>query len=210
MNSGIKKKTRKESIEVGVVLLCVAAFMFYLLFLSNAVGLKVVAQIETTNDYVKRMDSLHNVTESTKNAVLEALVKRDEENKALKQHNLQVQAQLNQALTEAGQLEKKLKRNDAKLILCSLIWSFYLPGCAAEQSSSNTLNRKAYDPEKDEIVSRAIMKLVQKDLEHYGILKLENLKLKTALDSVKENCTRTMEEMRIYFSGLDKENKELS
>lgn len=54
MSSDIKKqKIKKESLAIGVVLACVAIFTFYLLFLSDAVGVKVVAQIETTNVYIK-------------------------------------------------------------------------------------------------------------------------------------------------------------
>lgn len=97
-----------------------------------------------------------------------------------------------------------------KLILCSLILSYCLPGFAVAQSNSNTLKRNSgFDPEKDEIVSKAVMKLVQKDLEHYQILKLENHQLKTALDSVMENCSVTVTELKIYFSRLEKKNKEL-
>lgn len=105
MNKGIRRKINKESIALIVVLSCIAGFVFYLLFLSDKIGLKIKAEIETSNTYIKRMDSVLRASESTKNAVLEALVNRDA---ALELQEIEIQAKDSLANLEIKQLNVKL------------------------------------------------------------------------------------------------------
>lgn len=108
-------KISKSGLVVIGVMLLIGIFVFYLLFLSEAIGVKVIAQIETTNSYLKAMDSIQNVTESTKNAALETLVRRDHENNLLKKRDSVSRVSLMLLGAELKLLKNELQERDAKI-----------------------------------------------------------------------------------------------
>lgn len=87
-SQGVKKKNlSKGTIVIVVVLGMVAIAVFALISATNDLGIKVVAQVEFADTYMQKFDSIRAADLSVRNAAIEALVNRDEENKVLKQND---------------------------------------------------------------------------------------------------------------------------
>lgn len=114
-----KKWISKEAIIILVLLVLIFGCVFYVLSLSDTVGLKVVAQVELANSYMKKVDSLYSINESMRNAAIETLHLRDLENKELKKELHKIE---NELLKKADSLmlrldvkNKLIKEKDAKI-----------------------------------------------------------------------------------------------
>lgn len=78
-----------------------------------------------------------------------------------------------------------------------------------EAQSNRDIRNNSFDPQKDEIVSRSIMKLVQRDLELFRLEKIENKKLISRLDSISAECTNIINEVSMALKKQEIEKKSL-